>query len=145
MDGSNHGAYIRVDTYVAARVGKDAMLKTALLPALTMGIKNAAPYVGADSIKNVPLAVRRPRMRGGEGRRSGWGPGTGGTGATWPSDVAGTHTTARACLPFPFPFPLNAGPCARRRLRRERPARAGARLKRPRLPLATRRAFASVR
>ena len=39
MDGSNHGAYIRVDTYVAARVGKDAMLKTALLPALTPELK----------------------------------------------------------------------------------------------------------
>lgn len=49
-------------------MGKDAILKTALLPALTMGVKNAAPYVGADAVKDVPLAVRgclrQPRGRG---------------------------------------------------------------------------------
>lgn len=41
----------------ARSVGKDAVLKTALLPAITMGVKNGAGLVGADAVKDMPLAV----------------------------------------------------------------------------------------
>eukprot|EP00882_Tetradesmus_deserticola_P007172 GHRQ01007551.1.p1 GENE.GHRQ01007551.1~~GHRQ01007551.1.p1 ORF type:complete len:155 (+),score=53.73 GHRQ01007551.1:275-739(+) len=46
-----------------ARVGKDAVVKTALLPALTMGVKRAAAGMpGLEGIKDVPLAVLAPAI-----------------------------------------------------------------------------------
>jgi hypothetical protein len=46
-----------------ARVGKDAVLKTALLPAVTMGVKKASAEVpGLDAVKDVPLAVLAPAL-----------------------------------------------------------------------------------
>lgn len=46
-----------------ARVGKDAVLKTALLPAVTMGVKNASGSVpGLEGVKDVPLAVLAPAL-----------------------------------------------------------------------------------
>jgi hypothetical protein len=46
-----------------ARVGKDAVLKTALLPAVTMGVKNASGSVpGLEAVKDVPLAVLAPAL-----------------------------------------------------------------------------------
>lgn len=46
-----------------ARVGKDAILKTALLPAVTMGVKKASSEVpGLDAVKDVPLAVLAPAL-----------------------------------------------------------------------------------
>lgn len=46
-----------------ARVGKDAVLKTALLPAVTVGVKRAAGEVpGLESVKDVPLALMAPAL-----------------------------------------------------------------------------------
>lgn len=46
-----------------ARVGKDAIVKTALLPTLTMGIKQASSKTpGLEPIKDVPLAVLAPAV-----------------------------------------------------------------------------------
>lgn len=46
-----------------ARVGKDAVLKTALLPAVTVGVKNATKQVpGLESVSDVPLAVLAPAL-----------------------------------------------------------------------------------
>lgn len=46
-----------------ARVGKDAILKTALLPAVTVGVKKASAEVpGLDAMKDVPLAVLAPAL-----------------------------------------------------------------------------------
>eukprot|EP00775_Hariotina_reticulata_P012732 gene12732-12862_t len=46
-----------------ARVGKDAMVKTALLPAVTMGLKSGAGRVpGMEGVKDLPLAVLAPAV-----------------------------------------------------------------------------------
>ncbi|GBF95782.1 hypothetical protein Rsub_08218 [Raphidocelis subcapitata] len=45
-----------------ARVGKDAIVKTALLPTLSMGIKNSADQLGIAQLKDVPLAVLAPAV-----------------------------------------------------------------------------------
>ena len=46
-----------------ARVGKDAVLKTALLPAVSVGVKNATSQVpGLEGVKDVPLAVLAPAL-----------------------------------------------------------------------------------
>ncbi|KAF6260434.1 hypothetical protein COO60DRAFT_1506371 [Scenedesmus sp. NREL 46B-D3] len=46
-----------------ARVGKDAVVKTALLPALTAGVKRASGRLpGLEGIKDVPLAVLAPAL-----------------------------------------------------------------------------------
>lgn len=46
-----------------ARVGKDAVVKTALLPALTVGIKKGSSGVpGLQSMQDVPLAVLAPAV-----------------------------------------------------------------------------------
>jgi hypothetical protein len=46
-----------------SRVGKDAVLKTALLPAVSMGVKNAGQQVpGMEGVKDVPLAVLAPAL-----------------------------------------------------------------------------------
>lgn len=46
-----------------ARVGKDALVKTAILPAITMGIKNAGGSLpGLERVKDVPLAVLAPAL-----------------------------------------------------------------------------------
>eukprot|EP00879_Flechtneria_rotunda_P010739 GHRR01011221.1.p1 GENE.GHRR01011221.1~~GHRR01011221.1.p1 ORF type:complete len:120 (+),score=38.86 GHRR01011221.1:148-507(+) len=50
------------DTFFA-RVGKDALIKTALLPALTIGIKSAGSQMpGLQSVKDVSLAVLAPAV-----------------------------------------------------------------------------------
>jgi hypothetical protein len=49
------------DTFFA-RVGKDAMLKTMLLPALAQGVKTAAPALGLGGIAGAPLAVLAPAV-----------------------------------------------------------------------------------
>jgi hypothetical protein len=46
-----------------ARVGKDAVVKTALLPAVSLGVKNMGSSVaGLEGIKDVPLAVLAPAL-----------------------------------------------------------------------------------
>lgn len=46
-----------------ARVGKDALVKTALLPAVTMGLKQASSKApGLEGMKDVPLAVFAPAV-----------------------------------------------------------------------------------
>lgn len=46
-----------------ARVGKDAVIKTALLPAMTVGVKKASSEVpGLEGVKDVPLAVLAPAL-----------------------------------------------------------------------------------
>eukprot|EP00878_Enallax_costatus_P006262 GHUV01006565.1.p1 GENE.GHUV01006565.1~~GHUV01006565.1.p1 ORF type:complete len:155 (+),score=51.12 GHUV01006565.1:143-607(+) len=46
-----------------ARVGKDAIVKTALLPAVTVGVKNASGRLpGLEHIRDVPLAVLAPAL-----------------------------------------------------------------------------------
>uniref|UniRef100_A0A383V315 EF-hand domain-containing protein n=1 Tax=Tetradesmus obliquus TaxID=3088 RepID=A0A383V315_TETOB len=46
-----------------ARVGKDAVVKTALLPALTVGVKKAGGELpGMEGLKDVPLAVLAPAL-----------------------------------------------------------------------------------
>lgn len=46
-----------------ARVGKDAVVKTALLPALTVGLKKGtAELPGLQGMQSVPLAVLAPAV-----------------------------------------------------------------------------------
>jgi hypothetical protein len=45
-----------------ARVGKDAVVKTAMLPALSLGIKQAGGAMGLEQMKSVPLAVMAPAV-----------------------------------------------------------------------------------
>jgi hypothetical protein len=46
-----------------ARLGKDAVIKTALLPTVTMGLKQAGSKTpGLEGIKDVPLAVMAPAV-----------------------------------------------------------------------------------
>jgi len=45
-----------------ARVGKDAILKTTLLPALSVGVRNGAGWLGATQVQNMPLAVFAPAL-----------------------------------------------------------------------------------
>lgn len=49
------------DTFFA-RVGKDAVLKTALLPAVSVGVKSASKQAGLDSVNDIPLAVLAPAI-----------------------------------------------------------------------------------
>ncbi len=45
-----------------ARVGKDAIVKTSVLPAVTFGVKKAASSSGLESVGNAPLAVLAPAI-----------------------------------------------------------------------------------
>ena len=127
-------------------VGKNAVLKTALLPAVTLGVKNSAGAMGLDGLKDVPTAVSRWWWcGGGDGVMAGWwlrgltvvglmllGGGQRGTIVSMSTHHAALLTAPRALHTHPppslHPVVVAAGPGARARLRRRRHPRARARL-----------------